>query len=148
MQRKEPFYSVVNNNAAVVILERRWGIYGFAPIYDALSLKYRGRAGCGGGVGPVGNLSSSADALSRAGYNTASGYDIITKWADGFSKIFRKILRNPCVSKMPPFLLANRGWGLPEFWAKLMASGSAEVIPKMRILRRDYGWACGIIRRR
>ena len=42
MQRKEPFYSFVNNNAAGVILERRWGIYGFASIYDAIPLKYFG----------------------------------------------------------------------------------------------------------
>ena len=66
MQRKEPFYSVVHNNAAWVILERRWWIYGFASIYDAISLKYWGAVGCGGGVGPMGNLSSSADAISRA----------------------------------------------------------------------------------
>ena len=33
----------------------------------------------------------------------------LTKWADGFSQISREIAGNPCVSKMAPFWLANRG---------------------------------------
>ena len=47
------------------------------------------------------------------------------RWWDAhdFPGFWGKIMDNPCISKVPPFLLANRGCGLPKFWVKLRASG-------------------------
>ena len=39
---------------------------------------------------------------------------------------------DPCVSKMAPFSVANRGGGLPEMLGKNKGRGaSAEMVPKM-----------------
>ena len=49
-----------------------------------------------------------------------------------FSRILWKIPGNRWASKMAPFLLANSGWGLLRFMAKLRASGGGlETTPKM-----------------
>ena len=46
---------------------------------------------------------------------------------------------NLLVSKMEPFLLANRGWGLRKLQVKLrVAGGGAKRYRKMGILSRGY----------
>ena len=45
---------------------------------------------------------------------------------------------HPMSLRSIPFLLANRGCGLPKFWVKLRASGGgAGMMPKWVILLRD-----------